>query len=166
MKLYAHISCNRVDEAGGRTAGDRIYAEKHSLNMTRALGDYDFKKPQQEEDVVSPHPHLTTRTLSDQDVFLLLATDGLWDEYGDDSIAKRIVKEHLTAKKDVQVIIEETVKGVSKRDMSDNVTAILVFLNWGGVQGATEGQQQSSGKKKKEAKKDDDDSDGAENKTK
>jgi serine/threonine protein phosphatase PrpC len=41
---------------------------------------------QESEDTVSPEPTVRTTELSPMDKFLVLASDGLWDQYSDQQV--------------------------------------------------------------------------------
>lgn len=79
----------RAMDNGGREAkgGDYVQVGSHCLNMTRSLGDFDFKQ-NPDSPIVSPIP--TVRVIDSKDVlamhsdetrylYLIAASDGLWD---------------------------------------------------------------------------------------
>lgn len=53
-----------------------------SLAVSRALGDYEYKQVEGKgpcEQLVSPEPEITVQNRADNDEFLVLACDGVWD---------------------------------------------------------------------------------------
>jgi len=70
---------DRIEKAGGEVYEGRINGR---LNLSRALGDFDYKGNDQlglHEQLVIPHPEITTRSLSSDDEFLILGCDGIWE---------------------------------------------------------------------------------------
>lgn len=119
----------RLRNLHAKIRGDRLVSRSHSLNMTRALGDFDFKKPQvdSESDWVSPVPHLTKIDIQPSHEFLILASDGLWDFVNDEDMV-RIIVECRHRKMSAQDIATELVKEIEGEPHSDNVTIIIVFF--------------------------------------
>ncbi|GAB4850559.1 hypothetical protein Ancab_029868 [Ancistrocladus abbreviatus] len=69
----------RIVNAGGFIQGGRVNG---SLNLTRAIGDMEFKKNKllpAEKQMVTANPDINDVELSDDDEFLVLACDGIWD---------------------------------------------------------------------------------------
>lgn len=66
-------------QAGGFITEGRVNG---SLNLSRALGDMDYKQRQgmsPEEQMVTAFPEVRSMDLKEGDDFLLLACDGIWD---------------------------------------------------------------------------------------
>lgn len=89
-----------------------------ALQVTRSIGDDDLKP------AVTAEPEITESTLSAEDEFLVMASDGLWD---------------VISSRDVINIIKDTVKEPGmcskrlateavERGSKDNITVIVVFL--------------------------------------
>jgi len=73
------IEKERIQNAGGSVMIQRVNG---SLAVSRALGDFDYKNVQgrgQCEQLVSPEPEVTVETRNDQDEFVIVACDGIWD---------------------------------------------------------------------------------------
>merc|ERR1719326_419425 len=70
------LEAKRVIEAGGSIINDRVNG---MLAMTRSLGDHILKIPILPNDVVSNVPDITSTDLTQQDCFIIVACDGLWD---------------------------------------------------------------------------------------
>jgi serine/threonine protein phosphatase PrpC len=121
----------RVIEGGGDVDGNRVYTRGHGINMTRALGDFDFKTPynQAKDDWISAIPDIRSIKLTPDLDFLVLASDGLWTVMDDEVVVDEVVKlknEGLTA----QEISEKIVDRISHVPRSDNITVIIVDFSW------------------------------------
>lgn len=69
----------RIAEAGGYVVNGRVNG---NLNLTRALGDQDYKKNRAlgpEKQIISGYPDVRVMPLTSQDEFFVLACDGIWD---------------------------------------------------------------------------------------
>lgn len=69
----------RIVNAGGSVMIQRVNG---SLAVSRALGDFEYKNVQGKgecEQLVSPEPDVFSETRCDEDEFLVLACDGIWD---------------------------------------------------------------------------------------
>ena len=69
----------RIVKAGGSVMIQRVNG---SLAVSRALGDFEYKNVEgkgQCEQLVSPEPDVFYETRTDEDEFLVLACDGIWD---------------------------------------------------------------------------------------
>lgn len=81
---FDHKPCNpeefkRIRAAGGFVELGRVNGK---LALSRALGDFSFKMNPDlppEEQIVTANPVIMTRQLNDDDEFLVLACDGIWD---------------------------------------------------------------------------------------
>ena len=117
----------RVVKDGGYIEWDgEDYRVGGILCVTRALGDYDVAKGEKLRGI-SATPEITARTLDDDDEFMLLACDGLWDVFSAQSavdFARRmLVQEHAP-----EVVCEGLVAEALKRGSTDNVSVLLVRL--------------------------------------
>lgn len=69
----------RIQNAGGAVVIQRING---SLAVSRALGDYEYKSDKclgQCEQLVSPEPEIFCQDRKENDNFLVIACDGIWD---------------------------------------------------------------------------------------
>lgn len=126
----------RVIEAGGAIVNERVNG---MLAISRAFGDFQLKMPRLQQDVVSYIPDITSTELTDQDSFVIVACDGVWDVI-DDQEAVHIIMEaqtvlqpmlpngpnmyHYHAKILARALVEEALA----RGSSDNISALLVNL--------------------------------------
>lgn len=142
----------RIRDAGGFVISNRVMGE---LAVSRAFGDSEFKKGIQsiidEEGVKMPgsnqqkgnddenknwdqpliiaKPDVEITTITDNDQFLLLACDGLFDVFTEDEVVE-FVKENLEDTGDPQKCCEAlTDDAINNRNSRDNVSVILIILN-------------------------------------
>ncbi|KIY45612.1 PP2C-domain-containing protein [Fistulina hepatica ATCC 64428] len=69
----------RISAAGGYIEYGRVNG---NLALSRALGDFEFKKNTNmpaEKQVITADPDVTCHEISEEDEFLVLACDGIWD---------------------------------------------------------------------------------------
>ena len=60
-----------------------------SLAVSRSLGDFDFKEVEwrnQTEQLVSPEPEVYEMGRTEEDEFLIVACDGVWDAIGNEEL--------------------------------------------------------------------------------
>ena len=75
----------RVHKYGGTIVHDRVNG---MLAIARAFGDYQLKSPFLPKDVVSDEPDITVVELAEEDLFVVLACDGLWDVVNDQILSR------------------------------------------------------------------------------
>jgi hypothetical protein len=117
----------RVVSEGGYIVSDgEDFRVGGVLCVTRALGDYD---PDRREKLrgISATPVVTAHTLDDDDEFLLLACDGLWDVFSAQS-AVDFARRMLVQEQKPAVVCEGLVAEALKRGSTDNVSVLLVRL--------------------------------------
>ncbi|KAG6830171.1 hypothetical protein H0H92_001900 [Tricholoma furcatifolium] len=102
----------RITDAGGFVMSGRVNGV---LAVTRSLGDSSMKE------FVVGSPYTTETELCDEDEFLVLACDGLWDVANDQS-AIDLVREIP----DAQVASAKLLKYALSRHTTDNVTVLVV----------------------------------------
>ncbi|GAA0167066.1 protein phosphatase [Lithospermum erythrorhizon] len=115
----------RVEESGGFIEDGYLNGE---LGVTRALGDWFLKYPNGEKS--SPlisEPDVFEFMLSDDDEFLIIACDGLWDVLSNQE-AVNIVRKEMKMHGDPRRCAQELVYQAMRRDSADNVTVIVVSL--------------------------------------
>ena len=69
----------RIQNAGGSVMIQRVNG---SLAVSRALGDFEYKNVAGRgpcEQLVSPEPEVTVQERAEEDEFVALACDGVWD---------------------------------------------------------------------------------------
>jgi serine/threonine protein phosphatase PrpC len=141
----------RIKEAGGFVIHNRVMGE---LAVSRAFGDCEFKKGIQmlinddggmatysdsladdgiEKDWSKPlviaEPEVQALTLTDEDQFLLLACDGLYDVFTSQE-AVDVIRAEMERHGDVQRACQSLViQAIRDRGSRDNVSVIIVILN-------------------------------------
>ncbi|KAM3569183.1 hypothetical protein VYU27_008710 [Nannochloropsis oceanica] len=144
----------RVEAAGGLVKGMNVAPDKDSapvliwrvypregtadsLAMTRALGDFAYKRKLGlgvEEQMIIPLPDVHLHPRGPADEFLVLACDGVWDVFSNDEIAV-YVENHVNATRDggrkstyLAELADDIVKESMRRGSRDNITALVVRL--------------------------------------
>jgi serine/threonine protein phosphatase PrpC len=112
----------RIERAGGTVFHGRVLG---SLAVSRALGDLNFK----DIPMVIPAPFQREVDLSDEDEFLIVACDGLWDVMTYQEAVSYIAgRRQIDSPSALQVSRELCEDAIAKRGSSDNVTVIVVYL--------------------------------------
>uniref|UniRef100_A0A0A9E0I3 protein-serine/threonine phosphatase n=1 Tax=Arundo donax TaxID=35708 RepID=A0A0A9E0I3_ARUDO len=122
----------RVEAAGGRVINWNGYRVLGVLATSRSIGDY-YLKP-----YVSAEPEVTVMDRTDQDEFLILASDGLWDVVSNE-VACKIVRNCLNGR--AASMFPESVAGRTAADAAallielamsrgskDNISVVVVEL--------------------------------------
>ncbi|KAK7265159.1 hypothetical protein RJT34_32775 [Clitoria ternatea] len=101
------------------------------LGITRALGDWHLEGMKEQDGKGGPlsaEPELKLMTLTKEDEFLIIASDGIWDVFRSQNavdFARRRLQEHNDVKQCCKEIIEEAMK----RGATDNLTAVMVCFH-------------------------------------
>ena len=93
----------RIEKAGGTVMMQRVNG---SLAVSRALGDFDYKRSPQlppQEQLVSPEPEITIMDRKQDDEFLVLACDGIYDVMSNEDVVK-YVRKRLTLEDDLRTV--------------------------------------------------------------
>ncbi|CAA2974399.1 probable protein phosphatase 2C 60 isoform X2 [Olea europaea var. sylvestris] len=119
----------RILNAGGYVQYGRVNG---SLNLSRAIGDMELKQNRSlpaEKQIVTANPDITTVELSDDDDFLIIACDGIWDCMSSQE-AVDFVQEHLNSESKLSTVCEKTLDRClapsSGGEGCDNMTMILI----------------------------------------
>ncbi|OAY46966.1 probable protein phosphatase 2C 27 [Manihot esculenta] len=119
----------RIESLGG-------YVEDGYLNgllaVTRALGDWHLEgmkvKGGDRGGPLSAEPELKLITLTKDDEFLIIGSDGIWDVFSSQnsvSFARRRLQEH----NDVKLCCKEIVEEAIKRGATDNLTVVVISFH-------------------------------------
>ncbi|CAK9144015.1 unnamed protein product [Ilex paraguariensis] len=141
-----------------------VWRIKGIIQVSRSIGDAYLKKPEFNRDplfrqfaspiplkraVMSAEPSILIRELSPQDLFLIFATDGLWEQISDEAaveivlknprvgIAKRLVRAALqeaARKKEMRYEAIKRIEKGARRHFHDDITVIVIYLD--GKQGS------------------------------
>lgn len=103
-----HKPCNprekeRIQNAGGSVMIQRVNG---SLAVSRALGDYDYKCVDGKgptEQLVSPEPEVCEILRAEEDEFIILACDGIWDVMSNEELCE-FVKSRLEVSDDLEKV--------------------------------------------------------------
>ena len=101
------------------------------LGVTRALGDWHLEgmKEMGAEGPLIAEPELKLVTLTKDDEFLIIGSDGVWDVFTSQNavdFARRRLQEH----NDVKLCCKQMVEEAIKRGATDNLTVVMVsFLS-------------------------------------
>jgi len=125
----------RIRAAGGDVEADEVVVNGEEFCLTRAIGDsmvkvpagYDFRDKEAPQ-VVTSEPELSITELTDDDDFIILASDGVWDRMTNEA-AVQFVRQRLrtTAQSDPQIAAQELANHVI-HDLrtSDNVSIVII----------------------------------------
>ena len=112
----------RIERAGGTVFHGRVLG---SLAVSRALGDLNFK----EIPMVIPDPHINEMEMKEEDEFLIIACDGLWDVMTYDEAVEYVAARRQIDNISAKDVSEELANdAITKRGSSDNVSVIVVYL--------------------------------------
>ena len=115
-KCDDEIELNRIKKNGGSIINDRVQGK---LALTRALGDFSLKKYG-----VIATPFINRVDLSDNDKFVILCSDGVWDVLNEEDLFYDCFKYGDTAKE----LAEHIVKGSLKKGATDNISCLVIKL--------------------------------------
>ncbi|KAG8372829.1 hypothetical protein BUALT_Bualt12G0107700 [Buddleja alternifolia] len=116
------VERKRVEDLGGTIEYGYLNGE---LGVTRALGDWYMKLPFGSASPLTAEPEFQRTLLTEDDEFLILGCDGMWDVLSNQE-AVSIVRRELRRNNDPQQCARELINQALKRDICDNVTAIVV----------------------------------------
>jgi len=109
----------RIEELGGFVLRDRVLG---MLAVSRAFGGHNLKQ------FVSARPYITKTQLTGDEEFLIVACDGLWDEFTDEEAVK-LVRENFYNKGESEFrAADALVKAALEEGTKDNVTVMVVFF--------------------------------------
>jgi len=123
----------RIEKVGGVVQFGRVLGPNTAINMSRALGDFEFKVPlnKAQADFITGTPYVAPPVRLRPEVkFLVLASDGLWNQMEDQEVVDEILVQR-EAGLSVSQIAEKLAHKCGSVEFSDNITIILVFLEYG-----------------------------------
>ncbi|KAJ8755509.1 hypothetical protein K2173_019307 [Erythroxylum novogranatense] len=123
------IERDRILKAGGFIQVGRVNG---SLNLARAIGDMEFKQNKTlpaEKQIVTAYPDITTIELCEDDEFLVLACDGIWDCMSSQQLVD-YVREQLNTENKLSTVCEKVfdrcLAPTAGGEGCDNMTMVLV----------------------------------------
>ncbi|XP_048509955.1 protein phosphatase 1B isoform X2 [Athalia rosae] len=118
----------RIQNAGGSVMIQRVNG---SLAVSRALGDYEYKKVKGRgpcEQLVSPEPEIFLRDRDDaNDEFLVLACDGIWDVMTNKDLCD-FIRSRLLLTDDLEAVTNQVIDTCLYKGSRDNMSIVLVTL--------------------------------------
>ncbi|GJT08024.1 probable protein phosphatase 2C 47 [Tanacetum coccineum] len=117
----------RVEELGGYFADGYLNGE---LAVTRSLGDRHMKSPigSYSKSPLTAEPEMTQMVLSDDDEFMIIGCDGIWDVMSNEE-AVGLVRRQLIQHNDPERCARELIDQALRLHTSDNLTAIVVCFS-------------------------------------
>ncbi|CAF3618591.1 unnamed protein product [Rotaria sp. Silwood1] len=125
----------RIEKAGYKVTSDGRVSG--GLNLSRAIGDHAYKKNSSlsaEEQAITALPDIRTLTLDDQDEFMIIACDGIWNFMSSQDVID-FVRLRLDEKTLSQICEELFMHCLAPNTCGDgtgcdNMTAIIVKFNY------------------------------------
>ncbi|OKL59222.1 Protein phosphatase 2C-like protein 2 [Talaromyces atroroseus] len=123
----------RISAAGGFVDFGRVNG---NLALSRAIGDFEFKKSAElspEQQIVTAYPDVTTHEITEDDEFLVIACDGIWDCQSSQAVVE-FVRRGIAAKQDLYRICENMMDNCLSSNSEtggvgcDNMTMVIVGL--------------------------------------
>lgn len=136
------IERRRIEAAGGRVeeipVGTRVHHRVNgNLNLSRAIGDMEYKKKPElghEAQMICSTPDLIHIPLTEDDEFIVLACDGVWDVKTNEDVCD-FVGPRLKKGEEIEKIVEALLDSCIADDPrethglgGDNMTCVIVQL--------------------------------------
>lgn len=114
---------NRIEASGGYVCDGYLNGQ---LNVARALGDWHMEGMKvRGGGPLSGEPELMTTKLTDEDEFLIMGCDGIWDVFRSQNavdFARRRLQEHNDPSQCSKDLVDEALK----RKSGDNLAVVVV----------------------------------------
>ncbi|KKY27656.1 putative protein phosphatase [Phaeomoniella chlamydospora] len=123
----------RITAAGGFVDFGRVNG---NLALSRAIGDFEFKKSADlspEQQIVTAYPDVIAHEVTDDDEFLVIACDGIWDCQSSQAVVE-FVRRGIAAKQDLHLICENMMDNCLASNSEtggvgcDNMTMVVIGL--------------------------------------
>ncbi|XP_059634725.1 probable protein phosphatase 2C 27 [Cornus florida] len=115
----------RIEQLGGAVYDGYLNGQ---LSVSRALGDWHMKGPKGSACPLSAEPELQETLLTEDDEFLIIGCDGLWDVMSSQG-AVTMARKELMLHNDPERCSRELVREALKRNTCDNLTVIVVCFS-------------------------------------
>ncbi|KAI4864296.1 PP2C-domain-containing protein [Hypoxylon rubiginosum] len=121
----------RITAAGGFVDFGRVNG---NLALSRAIGDFEFKKSAElapEQQIVTAYPDVVAHEIGDDDEFLVIACDGIWDCQSSQAVVE-FVRRGIAAKQELDKICENMMDNCLASNSEtggvgcDNMTMVIV----------------------------------------
>ncbi|KAB5588992.1 Protein phosphatase [Ceratobasidium theobromae] len=125
---------SRITAAGGYVEYNRVNG---NLALSRAIGDFEFKQNyaiQPEQQIVTANPDITEHDVTEEDEFIVLACDGIWDCLTSQQVidcVRRLVAQRKDLGEICEIIMDRCVAPDSDIGAGigcDNMTIMVVAL--------------------------------------
>ncbi|KAG0725419.1 Protein phosphatase 1B [Chionoecetes opilio] len=117
----------RIQNAGGSVMIQRVNG---SLAVSRALGDYEYKNVEGKgpcEQLVSPEPEIYIERRQEEDEFLVLACDGIWDVMTNEDLCA-FVRSRFLISDDLEGITNHVIDTCLHKGSRDNMSLVLISM--------------------------------------
>ncbi|KAL3527310.1 hypothetical protein ACH5RR_011966 [Cinchona calisaya] len=115
----------RIEKLGGVIYDGYLNGQ---LSVSRSLGDWHLKGPKGSNFPLSSEPELKEVVLTEEDEFLIIGCDGLWDVMSS-QCAVTITRKELMLHNDPEKCSKELVREALKRNSCDNLTVLVVCFS-------------------------------------
>ena len=122
--VFRSAEKERVEQSGGTVEWDMLNG---FLEVSRAIGDFDRELKAKTRGLTA-RPDTDVFDLVDEDEFIIIACDGLWDVL-DSQDAVHYARAYLQRYNSVEAVCEALVDEALRRQSDDNVTVIVVAFN-------------------------------------
>lgn len=115
----------RIEALGGRIKFHGTWRVEGALAVTRAFGDRRYKR------FLTATPEVTCHRLTDQDHFLILASDGLWDVLTSQDAVDQVLVGHSSKQSSKELCMggaKHLTNTAYKAGSMDNITTMVVDL--------------------------------------
>ena len=135
----------RIEKAGGEVSvpvkgSNEVPRINNDMAVSRALGDHEYKNPELEpkNQIISPVPDVNVFDRDKEDMFIVLASDGVWDVMSNEEVMDFVYRkiedyEKIKSNKDICEVLKniciDLVNNCLKLKPRDNVSAIIVYFN-------------------------------------
>lgn len=115
----------RIEKLGGVIYDGYLNGQ---LSVARALGDWHIKGSKDSNGPLSCEPELEEIILTEEDEFLIMGCDGLWDVMSS-QCAVTMVRKELVQHNDPELCSKALVKEALQRNTCDNLTVVVVCFS-------------------------------------
>ncbi|TKY70233.1 phosphatase 2C 47 [Spatholobus suberectus] len=115
----------RIEKLGGVIYDGYLNGQ---LSVARALGDWHIKGSKGSKSPLSSEPELEEIVLTEEDEFLIMGCDGLWDVMSSQcavTMVRRELMQHNDPTKCAKVLVDEALQ----RNTCDNLTVVVVCFS-------------------------------------
>jgi len=126
----------RIQAVGGRVVANEVVVNGEEFCLTRAIGDtfvkvpagYDFRDMSAPQ-VVTSEPEVSITELVNDDLFIILASDGVWDRMSNEDAVQFVYHSlRTTAQQDPQIAAQELANhAIFNLRSTDNVSVIIIL---------------------------------------